>query len=160
MLLFFYETEVGYVDTLHPWRSVSNFFLVVCCALSTLDPSYHRGLEYEGARTRQGGGLKQQGAIIILIILVGMPRRCVLTHLHVGTALTTHMVNCESLVTVGDCESHPHCTAIMGDVCVAPGTSDRQRMFGCVSSTIASTYASTQPRNDSMSLPNPFLALS
>jgi hypothetical protein len=43
--------------------------------------------------------------------------------------------------TARDCLQHEHCAAIQGDICSAPGTVDKETLFGyCVSTVVASTY--------------------
>ncbi len=54
-------------------------------------------------------------------------------------------VNCESLKSFKECSQHSdQCTVIEGEVCAAPGTTDKETLFGyCVSNVVATTYAST-----------------
>jgi hypothetical protein len=60
-----------------------------------------------------------------------------------GSSSGSTAVNCETLKTYKECAKHDHCTPIEGDVCAAPGTTDKEVHFGyCLSSVVAKTYAS------------------
>jgi hypothetical protein len=59
---------------------------------------------------------------------------------------SSQQVNCETLKSYKECAKHSdQCTVIEGDVCAAPGTTDKQKLFGyCVSNTVANTYATVK----------------
>lgn len=63
----------------------------------------------------------------------------------------SQQVNCESLKSFKECSQHSdQCTVIEGELCAAPGTTDKETLFGyCVSNVVATTYASTSSSSSS-----------
>lgn len=63
-----------------------------------------------------------------------------------GEGLMSQQVNCESLKSFKECSQHSdQCTVIEGEVCAAPGTTDKETLFGyCVSNVVATTYATVK----------------
>jgi len=59
---------------------------------------------------------------------------------------SSQQINCESLKSFKECSQHSdQCTVIEGEVCAAPGTTDKETLFGyCVSNVVAATYATVK----------------